>query len=130
MAIRFIISLIFAVIVALFAIQNASTVEISILFAKYNISQAIVIFVSAILGAIIVLLLSMVKQIKMNITIKTCNKKISHLEEENKNLKDRLEIKDKVDLNKLESEVMDNSDINNNHEEDTKGDTEERIDIK
>lgn len=91
MAVRFIISLFFAILVALFAIQNASAVEINIFFAKYTVSQALVILISAILGGIIVLLLGLVKQIKLNLKIKSTSKTIAKLEEENKVLKEQID---------------------------------------
>ncbi len=91
MAIRFIITLLFAVIVTLFAVQNSSTVEISIFFAKYNVSQALVIFVSAILGAIVVLLIGMIQQFKINLKLKNAGKTINQLSEENKVLKQKNE---------------------------------------
>ncbi|WZL72330.1 LapA family protein [Clostridiaceae bacterium 35-E11] len=91
MAVRFIVSLFFAILVALFAIQNASAVAINIFFATYTVSQALVILISAILGGIIVLLLGLVKQIKLNLKIKSTSKMITKLEEENKVLKQQIE---------------------------------------
>lgn len=87
--IKFIISLLFAVLVAIFAIQNAGSVEINFLFTKFTISQAVVILSSAIVGAFIVVLLSLVKQIKQNMKIKQLNKEIETLAEE----KDKLQAK-------------------------------------
>ena len=54
---KFIVSLIFAVIVSIFAIQNAGSIEVRFFFANFRISQAVVILGSTIIGAIIVLLL-------------------------------------------------------------------------
>ncbi len=91
MAIRFIITLLFAVIVTLFAVQNSGSVEISIFFAKYNVSQALVIFISAILGAIVVLLIGMIQQFKLNLKIKNYTKTVHQLNEENQVLKQQIE---------------------------------------
>lgn len=103
MAVRFIISLFFAILVALFAIQNASAVEINIFFATYTVSQALVILISAILGGIIVLLLGLVKQIKLNLKVKSTSKAIAKLEEENKGLKEQIEaLTSTPDQNKAE----------------------------
>ncbi|NLL70801.1 MAG: LapA family protein [Epulopiscium sp.] len=91
MAIRFIISLFFAILVAFFAIQNANPVEINVFFAEYRISQALVILFSAILGGSIVLLLGMVKQIKSTFKMKTAVKTITQLEEENQLLRHQVD---------------------------------------
>jgi len=79
MEFKFIISLLFAVLVAIFAIQNAGSVEINFLFTKFTVSQAVVILGSTIVGAIIVLLLSLIKQIKQNMKIKHLNKEVELL---------------------------------------------------
>jgi uncharacterized integral membrane protein len=65
MQLRFVVSLIFAILVALFAIVNSGVVIINFLFAEYPVSQALVILISATLGAIIVMLLGAVKQYKL-----------------------------------------------------------------
>jgi len=103
MEVRFIISLLFSVIVAIFAIQNAGSVEINFLFAKFTVSQAIVILASAIVGALIVLLLSLIKQIKQNVKIKQLNKEIEALIDE----RDKLQAKvDEFTSNKIENTVI------------------------
>jgi putative membrane protein len=88
---KFVISLLFAVMVAIFAIQNSAVVEISFLFAKFSISQAVVILISALAGAFIVLLLSLVKQIGQNKVIKQLKLDIKALEEERDNLYGKLD---------------------------------------
>ncbi len=100
--IKFVISLIFAILVALFAIQNAGSVEINFLFARFTISQALVILISAIVGAIVVLLISLVNQIHKNKEIKDLKKEVEILKEENKELSfklDRLESLEDLDGN-------------------------------
>lgn len=87
----FIFSLIFAAIVAVFALSNADKVLIDLLFVKVEISQAIVIFISTILGAVIVALLGMVKTFKLKKEIKELNKEMEPLEEEVNNLKSLVE---------------------------------------
>jgi lipopolysaccharide assembly protein A len=88
---RFVLSLIFAVLVALFAIQNAALVEVTFFVWHISISQALVILISAVFGAIIVMLLSLIKRIKLNSIIKGDKKTISILENENKSIKSKLE---------------------------------------
>lgn len=88
---KFIISLIFAIVVAVFAIQNAGSVEINFLFAKFTISQAVVILGSAVVGALITILLSVIKQIKQNTTIKQLTKERDNFKEENTVLQGKLD---------------------------------------
>ncbi|MTI70958.1 MAG: LapA family protein [Firmicutes bacterium] len=90
MQIGFILSLIFAIIVTVFAIQNAGDVEIKFLYAKVEISQALVIFISAALGAIIVTILGLFREFKSKMKIKDLNKTISKLSEENNRYEEQL----------------------------------------
>lgn len=79
---RFILSLGFSIIIALFAIANASAVRVNFIFAVYEVSQAIVILLSAIFGAIIVMLLSIVKNIKLKMKASNQEKIITELQKE------------------------------------------------
>ncbi len=108
MEFKFVLSLLFAVLVAVFAIQNSGSVEINFLFGKFIISQAVIILCSTIVGALIVLLLGLVKQIKQNMKIKQLNKEIEILTEE----KDKLQAKvDECSLtNEVGEEQTENSD--------------------
>ena len=86
----FIISLILAGIVGLFALSNGEKVEIDFIFTQVIMSQAVVIFISAFLGAIIVAFLGWVKGFKLKKEIKELNKKIIGFEEEKKRLDDSI----------------------------------------
>lgn len=88
---KFVLALVFALIVAVFALQNAGAVDISFLTMDFSISQALVILLSAVFGALTVLLLSLVRWIKSQSKIKGQTKSISALEQENKQLKMKLE---------------------------------------
>lgn len=88
--VKFIISLIFAVVVAIFAIQNAGSIEVKFFFANFRISQAVVILGSAIIGAIISLLLGLIKQLKHNRAVKQLSQEIEALKLENNDLKVKL----------------------------------------
>ncbi len=79
---RFILSLGFSIVIALFAIANAGSVRINFIFAIYEVSQAIVILLSAIVGAVIVMLLSIVKNIKLNMKISNQEKVVADLQRE------------------------------------------------
>lgn len=89
----FILSLIFAGIVGIFALSNSEKVAIDLIFTKVEISQAIVIFISAFLGAIIVAILGWVKDLRMKREIKELITQKDTAEEEKKKLIDQLESK-------------------------------------
>jgi len=112
MQIRFIISLIFSIIVALFAILNSSNVVVNFLFAKYTISQALVILISAILGAVIVMLLGTIKQVKLNLKVRSLSKTVEKLEVENKALNEKvaaLEVEKEIDIEEINTYKEDNT---------------------
>lgn len=88
---KFVLALVFALIVAVFALQNAGAVDISFLTMELSISQALVILISAAFGALAVLLLSLVRWIKCQSKIKSQSKTLSALEQENRQLKMKLE---------------------------------------
>lgn len=50
----FVFSLIMALIVAIFAIQNAAAIPIKILFWQINFSLAIIIFLAAVVGGAVI----------------------------------------------------------------------------
>ena len=79
---KFVLSLIFALIVAVFAIQNAEPVAVIFLFKKAEISQALVILISAVLGALIVAFLGLISQVKLKATIRDDRKTIERLEKQ------------------------------------------------
>ncbi|SHI03430.1 LapA family protein [Sporanaerobacter acetigenes] len=81
----FILSLIFATLVTIFALRNANEVLIDFLFGKVNISQALVIFISAILGAVIVAIMGGIRNLRLKKEVKELNKKLELLVQENKN---------------------------------------------
>lgn len=113
MEFRFVISLIFAIIVALFAILNSGVVTISFLFAEFQVSQALVILISATLGAIIVMLLGAVKQYKLQRKNKDQAKTIEQLEAELKVFNDRIEssVKTETLQDNPSEEINDTKDI-------------------
>jgi len=88
---RFVLSLVFALIVAIFALQNANTVDINFLYMHIAISQALIILISAIIGAITVLFPSVIRSFKLKKKIKEAGKAIAALKEENEQLKQALD---------------------------------------
>lgn len=92
MAVGFIVSLAFALVVTIFAVQNSGSVPINFFGAQFQISQALVILISAMVGGIIALLIGMVKQIKLSIKLKGANKTITTLEENNRALQEEVQL--------------------------------------
>lgn len=83
MQLTIVISLVFAVFIALFAVQNAGVVVINFLWFEASMSQAVVILCSALVGVLIMLPFDAVRAIKHKL-------KINELNGENKKLKDEL----------------------------------------
>lgn len=82
----FILSLIFAAIIAVFALKNGAKVPIDLFFTEVQMSQAIIILISALFGAIIAAAFSWVRSLKLNKKIKNLNHEISDLDVRNKEL--------------------------------------------
>lgn len=90
----FILSLILAVIVGVFAVSNGGKVEIDLIFTEVLMSQAIVIFISTFLGAVIVAILGWIRSWKFKKQIKDLNKKIALVEDEKLRLNQEIEKKE------------------------------------
>ncbi|MCF8019392.1 MAG: LapA family protein [Vallitaleaceae bacterium] len=88
MPVAFIFSLLFSVLVVVFALQNSAIVTLNFFSLEIMISQTIVILISASFGAIIILFLSTVKQIKSNMRIRSLTKTIDKSEEKNRLIKE------------------------------------------
>lgn len=86
MQLGFIFALIISILVAIFAIQNGDIVTIDLFLAKYQISQAIVILVSVISGAVIAMILGSFRQIKKYTLTKELKNKVKVLETEKEEL--------------------------------------------
>jgi uncharacterized integral membrane protein len=83
MQLTIVISLVFAVFIAFFAVQNAGVVIINFLWYKISMSQAVVILCSALIGVLIMLPFEAVRAIKNKL-------KVKELTGENKKLKEEL----------------------------------------
>ncbi len=76
----FILWLIFAVAVTLFAALNASPVKVNLIFDSYNASLALVILGSAFMGALAGYTVDMVPRIKSKLKIRELEKKLKQTE--------------------------------------------------
>lgn len=101
----FILSLIFAAIVAIFALSNADKVLIDFLFIKLEISQAIVIFISTLLGAVIAALLGFFRTIKFKREIREFKKEREPILEEMEGLKDLIRAREE-EIESLNEEIL------------------------
>ena len=88
---RFILSLLLAIVVAIFAIQNAETVDVNFFSMTLSISQALIILISAVLGAIAAMLFGIIRWVKLKSQINHSTKTISVLEAENNLLTQKLQ---------------------------------------
>ena len=82
-----VISMIFAILVALFALQNAAVITINFLWYKVNLSQAVVILGSALFGVLIMLPFDITRRIKYSMRISELNNKIKKADGEIDSLK-------------------------------------------
>lgn len=99
----FIIALIFAVIIAVFALNNGDIVRIDFLVTELEMSQAIVILGSSILGAVVVAVLSGVKNLKLKRENKEMALRLEQVGEEKTNLE--ILLQDRIrEISKLKSE--------------------------
>lgn len=88
MQLTIVISLVFAVFIALFAVQNAGVVVINFLWFKVSMSQAVVILCSALVGVLIMLPFDVIRTIKHKLKQKELSGENKRLKEELKKLED------------------------------------------
>lgn len=80
MQLNIILILIFAILVTLFTIFNASPVIVNLFFTEMNVSLALIIIISVLAGAILVALIDTYRKFVNSKKIKIANKKILELE--------------------------------------------------
>jgi uncharacterized integral membrane protein len=82
MQLGFIVILIIAIFVAIFAIQNGTPVPVDLFFARYEMPLAVIMMVCLILGAVILLILGTTRQFKKRSEQKELKNKIKIFETE------------------------------------------------
>ena len=82
MQIGFIVILIIAIFVAIFAIQNGTPVPMDLFFARYEMPLAVIMMICLILGAVMVLILGTTRQFKKRSEYKELKNRIKTLEGE------------------------------------------------
>jgi uncharacterized integral membrane protein len=99
----FVVALIFAVLVAIFAIQNSTPVDVEFLFWEVkNISQVLVILGASAIGALIVLFMGAGKQIKLIWQVRQLTQQNNQLQKESEELKQKLQISQDKEEKELE----------------------------
>lgn len=84
MQIWFVISLIFSIIVVVFAALNSEVVTIKLFWVNYELSQSVVILISAAFGAAIAIFLGLFSQIKSNLKIRALTSNLENAETKNR----------------------------------------------
>ncbi|NBG88904.1 LapA family protein [Isachenkonia alkalipeptolytica] len=84
-----IITLILSIFIALFAILNAGAVSINLLFTTLEISAALVILISATIGAVIVFFLDTASKYRYRKQIKESQKHSEKMEKEKEELEEK-----------------------------------------
>lgn len=102
--------LIFAFLVAIFALWNATEIVVRFpLLGQFTTSLALVIIGSAILGALSVMIFGIIRHVKMNLQIKRQAKTIKEYEEIIDNLKKQLEeskIQEQIDSEEIGTQSL------------------------
>ncbi|KDR93962.1 Protein of unknown function [Peptoclostridium litorale DSM 5388] len=84
----FIFSLLFAIFVAVFAVMNSDVVTIQFLWKEYQLSQSVVILISATFGALVTFFISLFSKMKYGMKSRENKNKISGLEKNIKGLEE------------------------------------------
>lgn len=92
----FIVILILSIIIVIFAINNNQAVPIDFIFMEILLSQAIVIFVCVLLGAIIASTFGIIRQVSLKKNIRELESETKTLEKEMAKLKVELINKEKT----------------------------------
>lgn len=86
----FLFAMIIIIAVTVFALTNASPVPVRFLIWTRELSLALLIFLSAAVGAVIAILLGFIKQMRNRKIYKTREKRMAEVEKENTSLKTQL----------------------------------------
>lgn len=114
MQITIVISLVFAVFIAFFAVQNAGVVVINFLWYKFSMSQAVVILCSALVGVVIMLPFDAVRAIKFKFKLKELTVENKRLKEELKKANEKKAVEEKVTVAEEKIQTIEDLDKLNN----------------
>ncbi|NLK73190.1 MAG: DUF1049 domain-containing protein [Clostridiales bacterium] len=83
----FILSLVFAVLIALFAVLNSDEVTLNLVITTLSTRQSVIILASAAIGAIIASFIGMFRTLKSSLKIRDLNHQIKELQQNLEKLK-------------------------------------------
>lgn len=86
MQIIIVLSLLFSILVAIFAVQNSEIVTVNFLWLRTSLSQAVVILGSALVGVLIMIPFDLFRAVKNKLKIREMSNEIKKLKEENAKL--------------------------------------------
>lgn len=86
MQVILVFSMVFSIVVALFAVQNAGVVVVNLLWYKVSLSQAVIILGSALVGVLIMLPFDVARTIKNKLKIMELSGEVKKLKEELKKI--------------------------------------------
>ena len=86
----FLFTIIVMIVVTVFALSNASTAPVRFFMWSFELSLALLIFISAAIGAVIAISLSLMKQLRNRKSFKQLEKQVASLEKEKAALETRL----------------------------------------
>ncbi|WP_419871633.1 LapA family protein [Candidatus Pristimantibacillus sp. PTI5] len=75
-------ALVFAFLIAIFAVINVDSVQVNFLFTKTTLPLILVILASTLLGGLTVGLLGMIRQIRLQRTVRALEKQVAELTNE------------------------------------------------
>lgn len=116
MQIWFVLSLLFSILVATFAVLNSNVVPIKLYWVDYQLSQSLVILLSAIFGAMIAMFLGIFSKVKSTLKIRELNLTVNSLEQKNTELNSQIIASQTSDsnirLNNSETQLLEQKNIN------------------
>ena len=115
MQIWFVLSLLFSILVAVFAVLNSHVVPIKLYWIDYQLSQSLVILISAIFGAMIAIFLGIFNKLKSTLKIRELNLTVNSLEKKTTELNNQInasQIRDSnIRLNNSEAQLLEQKNI-------------------
>lgn len=92
----FIVSLLFSLIVATFAVINSDMVNINFLGFNYQLTQSAVILISAVSGAVIAMFLGLYGRIKLGLKIRGLHKELKDAETQIRELEETIKNHERI----------------------------------
>ncbi len=120
-----ILILLFSILVAVFSIQNAHSVSVTFFTSSFEVSLIVVILGAIALGAVIMGLVSSIKQLKLKRQIRTVKREKDELEQQNRELEEKIALlereKEEVAEEKIEESLEQKRTIKQDEEKNDEG---------